>query len=29
MEKYGDGKRTRVVRVFGTDAEWNDGEPPS
>jgi hypothetical protein len=29
MEKYGDGKRTRVVRVFRTDTEWKDGTPPS
>ncbi len=28
MEKYGDGKRTRVVRVFRSDAEWRDGTPP-
>jgi hypothetical protein len=28
MEKYGDGKRTRVVRVFRTDEEWNTGTPP-
>jgi hypothetical protein len=28
MEKYGGGKRTRVVKVFRTDAEWNDGTPP-
>jgi len=29
MEKYGDGKRTRVVRVFRTNKEWKDGTPPS
>jgi len=29
MEKYGGGKRTRVVRVFRTDEEWKDGTPPS
>jgi hypothetical protein len=28
MEKYGGGKRTRVVRVFRTDEEWNEGTPP-
>jgi len=28
MEKYGGGKRTRVVRVFRTDKEWKDGTPP-
>ena len=28
MEKYGGGKRTRVVRVFRTDEEWKDGTPP-
>jgi hypothetical protein len=28
MEKYGGGKRTRVVRIFHTDEEWNDGTPP-
>jgi hypothetical protein len=28
MEKYGGGKRTRVVRVFRTDAEWEEGTPP-
>jgi hypothetical protein len=28
MEKYGGGKRTRVVRVFRTDKEWEDGTPP-
>jgi hypothetical protein len=28
MEKYAGGKRTRVVRVFRTDAEWKDGTPP-
>ena len=28
MEKYGGGKRTRVVRVFRTDEEWKDGKPP-
>lgn len=29
MEQYGGGKRTRVVRVFRTDAEWKNGKPPS
>jgi len=28
MEKYGSGKRTRVVRVFRTDEEWEEGTPP-
>jgi len=28
MEKYGGGKRTRVVRIFRTDEEWKDGTPP-
>jgi hypothetical protein len=28
MEKYGGGKRTRVVRVFRTDEEWEEGTPP-
>ncbi len=28
MEKFGGGKRTRVVRVFRTDQEWKDGTPP-
>ncbi len=28
MEKYGGGKRTRVIRVFRSDAEWNEGTPP-
>jgi len=28
MEKYGGGKRTRVVRVFRTDKEWKEGTPP-
>ena len=28
MEKYGGGKRTRVVRVFRTDEEWKEGTPP-
>ena len=28
MEKYGDPKRTRVVKVFRTDEEWKDGTPP-
>ena len=28
MEKYGGGKRTRVVRVFRTDKEWKDDTPP-
>jgi hypothetical protein len=28
MEKYGGGKRTRVVQVFRTDEEWMDGTPP-
>jgi hypothetical protein len=29
MEKYGGGKRTRVVRVFRSDEEWKDGTPPA
>ena len=29
MEKFGGGKRTRVVRVFRTDEEWKDGTPPT
>jgi hypothetical protein len=29
MEKYGGGKRTRVVRIFRTDDEWKDGTPPT
>lgn len=28
MEKYGSGKRTRVVKVFRNDREWKDGTPP-
>ena len=28
MEKYGDRKRTRVVRVFRSDKEWEEGAPP-
>jgi hypothetical protein len=28
MEKYGGGKRTRVIRVFRSDEEWKDGTPP-
>ena len=28
MEKYGDPKRTRVVKVFRSDREWKDGTPP-
>ena len=28
MEKFGGGKRTRVVRVFRTDAEWAEGKEP-
>lgn len=28
MEKFGDPKRTRVVKVFRTDEEWKDGTPP-
>ncbi len=28
MEQYVGGKRTRVVQVFRTDAEWKDGTPP-
>ena len=28
MEKYGGGKRTRVVRIFRTDKEWKEGTPP-
>lgn len=27
MERYGGGKRTRVVRVYASDAEWQDGAP--
>ena len=27
MEKYGGGKRTRVVRIFRTDKEWKEGTP--
>jgi hypothetical protein len=29
MEKFGGGKRTRVVRVFRTDEEWKEGKPPT
>jgi hypothetical protein len=29
MEKYGGGKRVRVVRVFRTDDEWKEGTPPT
>jgi hypothetical protein len=29
MEKYGGGRRTRVVRIFRTEDEWKDGTPPS
>ena len=29
MEKFGGGKRTRIVRVFRTDEEWKDGTPPA
>jgi len=29
MEKYGGGKRGRVVRVFRTDEEWKEGTPPT
>jgi len=29
MEKYGGGKRTRVVRIFRSDEEWKDGTPPN
>lgn len=29
MEKYGSGKRTRVVKIFRNDKEWEDGTPPS
>ncbi|MDD5328929.1 MAG: hypothetical protein PHX38_02915 [Sulfuricella sp.] len=29
MEKYAGGKHTRVVRVFRTDEEWEEGTPPS
>ena len=25
MEKYGGGKRTRVIRIFRSDEEWNEG----
>lgn len=28
MEQYAGGKRTRVVQVFRSDAEWKDGTPP-
>ena len=28
MEKYGGGKRTRVVKIFRTDEEWKEGVPP-
>lgn len=28
MEKYGDRKRTRVVRVFRSDKEWEEGPAP-
>ena len=28
MEKYGGGKRTRVIRVFRSDQEWEEGTPP-
>ena len=28
MEKYGDPKRARVVRVFRSDEEWKEGTPP-
>jgi hypothetical protein len=28
MEKYAGGKRTRVVRIFRSDEEWQDGTPP-
>jgi hypothetical protein len=28
MEKYAGGKRTRVVKMFRTDEEWQDGTPP-
>jgi len=28
MEKYGGGKRTRVVRVYQSDEEWREGAPP-
>ncbi len=28
MEQYIGGKRTRVVQVFRTDAEWKEGTPP-
>jgi len=28
MEQYAGGKRTRVVQIFRTDAEWKDGTPP-
>lgn len=29
MENYGSGKRTRVVKVFRNDREWEDGTPPA
>lgn len=28
MENYAGGKRTRVVQIFRSDAEWKDGTPP-
>jgi len=28
MESYAGGKRTRVVQIFRSDAEWKDGTPP-
>lgn len=28
MEQYAGGKRTRVVQIFRSDAEWKDGTPP-
>ena len=28
LEKYGGHKRTRVVRVYNSDAEWNEGTAP-
>lgn len=28
LAKYGGEKRTRVVRVYRTDEEWEEGTPP-
>ncbi len=27
MEKYGGGKRARVIRIFRSDKEWKEGTP--